>query len=163
MLIAIAEPEPQQVRAVPGRHDRLKIAFELLVGVGFGEHRVAVGERHRATLRIAGGELDTYGSAGVAPVGGDVFDPERGERFGERVRKVLDARLRHCELVRQSEPGRVEREAGETLAENWQQGSHHFGGAGRGMQHRQSWPAAGAQIMHAAFSDRDEVFGDLHQ
>ena len=100
VLIAVAEPEPQQVRAVPGRHDRLKITFQLLVGVGFGEHRVAVGERHGAAPRVAGSELDRYGSAGVAPIGGDMFDAERGERFVERVGKVLDARFRDCAACR---------------------------------------------------------------
>ncbi len=82
VLIAVAEPQPQQVRAVPGRHDRLKITFELFIRVRFGEHRVAVGERHGAALRIAGGEFDGDGSAGVTPVGGDVFNAKRGERFG---------------------------------------------------------------------------------
>ena len=107
VLIAVTEPQPQQVRAVPGRHNRLKIMFELLIGVGLGEHCVAVGERHGAALRVAGGELDRDGSAGVAPVGGDVFDAERGERFGERVGEFLDARLRDRQLVRQTEPGCV--------------------------------------------------------
>ena len=72
---------------------------------------------------MAGGEFDRDGSAGVTPIGGGVFDAERGERFGERVGEVLDARLQDRQLVGQADPGRVEGEAGETLAKNRQQRS----------------------------------------
>jgi hypothetical protein len=61
--------------------------FELLIGVRFGEHCVAVGERHGAALRVPGGELDRDGSSGVAPVGGprakgNPFEIIRGRKMG---------------------------------------------------------------------------------
>ena len=120
MLISVTEPQPQQVRAVPSGHYRLKITFKLFIGIGFGEHCIAVGERHGAALRIAGSELDRYGSAGVTPIGGDMFDAERGERFVERVGEFLDARFQDRQLVGQTEPGRVEGKTSEALAENRQ-------------------------------------------
>ena len=41
----------------------------------------------------------------MPPVGGGVLDAERGERFGERVGKILDARLRIGSLSERPKPG----------------------------------------------------------
>src|SRR5438552_2358124 len=51
VLVAIAEPQVHQVRAVPYRHDGLEITIQLFVAIALGKDRIAVGERHRAALR----------------------------------------------------------------------------------------------------------------
>ena len=114
-------------------------------------------------LRVPRCELDRDGSASVTPVGGGVRDAECRERFGECVGKVLNARLRYRQLVRETEARRVEGKASETLPENRQQWLHHLGGARRRVQHGKRWPVACAQIMHPAVSDSYEVFREIHQ
>jgi len=163
MLIAIAEPQAQQMRAIPGWGDGFKVALERFVGITAREDRIAVSERHGAAVWMTGGELHGNRGAGVPSVARHLLNAERGECVGQCIGEIFHTGLRDGQFVRLTESGHVEGEAGEAPGEDLHERPHHLGRDRARMQHGDRRAAACAQVVHAALAYGDEVTGDFHR
>src|SRR5205814_8045675 len=88
VLLAIAEPEPQQVRAVEARHQRLQVAFEPRLLRLAGKYGKAIAERHSAALRMTRGEFHCDLRAGVPAIRCGVLDAEYRQRLRQSAGKI---------------------------------------------------------------------------
>ncbi len=160
VLVAIAEPQPQQMLTGEGGFDRHEVLVQPRPLLGRREDRIAIGERERATRRVSRAELDGDLRAGVATVGGDLFDAQRIERGGQPVGEILGFGLRLRQQIGQAEARRVERDRREARGEHRLRLAQYLGGARRGMQHGQHRTFARAGVVHAAIADGDEMASD---
>ena len=150
MLVAVAEPRPQQVAAVPTGLQRRQVGAEHLGTLLRRPDRVAVGQHHRAQRRVAPGEIDRDGGAGVPPIHRRRPDPERLDRRGQGVRIILDLRRpAEGERFRQPIARRVERNGGEIPREHRLRQPHLAGRGGRGVQQQDRRPLPHPRVVHA--------------